>query len=102
MTSEGSRTSASYEYEIDVLRAATDIVERLRSSDNGTSGGPTGLEAESADEIERLRSQLKEMAEALSALHRQAIQSTVNDPSNEWGMEALNMSSAALSRYRGE
>lgn len=54
------------------------------------------------EEISRLRFINKELAEALSALQRQALQSTVNDAANEWGMEALAMTRAALTKYRGK
>lgn len=43
-----------------------------------------------------------EMYRALEALQKQALQSTVNDPTNEWGMEALEMTDAALRKARGE
>lgn len=46
-----------------------------------------------ADIFERL-------AEALAALQIQALQSTVNDPTNEWGAEALAMTQNALNSYR--
>lgn len=42
------------------------------------------------------------MYDALKALHLQALQSSLNDPANEWGREALDMASAALSKARGE
>lgn len=42
------------------------------------------------------------LVEALEALQLQALQSSVNDPANEWGQEALAMTRAALSKYRGE
>jgi hypothetical protein len=73
----------------------TDIVQRLRhrSIDYAVrEGGFTddgGLLHEAADEIERLRA-------ALEALQRQALQSSVNYPANEWGQEALEMARAAL------
>lgn len=38
---------------------------------------------------------------ALKALHLQALQSTVNDPANEWGAEALEMSRAAIAAAEG-
>jgi hypothetical protein len=36
------------------------------------------------------------LREALATLERQALQSTVNDPANEWGQEALAMTREAL------
>lgn len=39
---------------------------------------------------------------ALEALHRQALQSTVSDPANEYGREALDAARAALAKARGE
>lgn len=40
---------------------------------------------------------IRQLVEALSSLRGQALQSDINVPSNECGMEALNKSSAALS-----
>lgn len=39
-----------------------------------------------------------QMREALKALELQALQSSVNRPSNEWGMEALGMTRSVLAR----
>lgn len=38
---------------------------------------------------------------ALAALHKQALQSSVADPENEFGQEAIAMASAALAKARG-
>lgn len=43
-----------------------------------------------------------DLVEALQALRLQALQSTVNDPANEWGAEALQMADAALSKALGK
>jgi hypothetical protein len=43
-----------------------------------------------------------EMYEALKALQLQALQSTVNDPANEWGQEALDMARAVLKSIGGQ
>jgi hypothetical protein len=41
---------------------------------------------------------LDEAVKALKALELQALQSSVNRPSNEWGMEALGMTRSVLAR----
>ena len=41
---------------------------------------------------------LNDIYEALKALRLQALQSDVNDDSNEWGKEALEMARAALDK----
>ena len=43
-----------------------------------------------------------DLYEALYDLQRQALQSTLNDPANEWGWEALQKTRAALAKARGE
>lgn len=50
----------------------------------------------------RLIAAAPDLLAALKALQLQALQSTVNDPSNEWGQEALAMTRAAISRATGE
>jgi hypothetical protein len=44
-----------------------------------------------------LKARVAELEEALRALRLQALQSSVNDPANEWGLEALHQANAALS-----
>jgi predicted metal-dependent TIM-barrel fold hydrolase len=75
----------------------TDIVERLREGAFGY--GPTGTELMSADEIERLRSQLKEMAEALQTIIARWDTPVWKDV--EPTAEVINRARTALSRYRG-
>jgi hypothetical protein len=43
-----------------------------------------------------------ELLAALKALQRQALQSDVNDPANEWGREALELASAAIAKAEGK
>ena len=43
-----------------------------------------------------------ELLEALKALHRQALQSELNNPAHEWGNEAINMATAAIAKATGE
>lgn len=50
----------------------------------------------------RLIAAAPDLLAALKALQLQALQSSVNDPSNEWGQEALAMTRAAISRATGE
>jgi hypothetical protein len=38
---------------------------------------------------------------AIKSLRLQALQSTVNSPENEWGMEALSLANAAISKAEG-
>lgn len=42
-----------------------------------------------------------DLLEALKSLQRQALQSDVNDPANEWGREALEMTNAAIAKATG-
>jgi hypothetical protein len=42
-----------------------------------------------------------DLLEALKALQLQALQSDVNHPSNEWGMEALALAHAAIAKAEG-
>jgi hypothetical protein len=44
-----------------------------------------------------LKARAAELEGALRALRLQALQSSVNDPANEWGLEALHQANAALS-----
>lgn len=44
----------------------------------------------------------QELVEALKELHLQALQSTVNDPSNEWGCEAIEKASALIAKAEGQ
>lgn len=46
----------------------------------------------------RLIAAAPELLDALKALRLQALQSSVNSPANEWGMEALAMANAAISK----
>ncbi len=39
-----------------------------------------------------------ELLDALKALHKQAIQSELNSPNHEWGMEAISMASTAIAK----
>jgi hypothetical protein len=57
--------------------------------------------AEFEPKLAELRARLAlfdQMREALKALELQALQSSVNRPSNEWGMEALGMTRSVLAR----
>lgn len=49
----------------------------------------------------RLIASAPDLLAALKALQIQALQSDVNDPSNEWGCEALAMARAAISKAEG-
>jgi hypothetical protein len=48
-----------------------------------------------------LKARVAELEEALRALRLQALQSSVNDPANEWGLEALHQANAALQPKAG-
>lgn len=48
------------------------------------------------------RATIKALVTALEALQLQALQSSVNDHANEWGMEALAMAHNALALAKGE
>jgi hypothetical protein len=50
----------------------------------------------------RLIAAAPELYEALKALQLQALQSNVNEPSNEWGRDALAQARGALAKARGE
>lgn len=47
--------------------------------------------------VDSLKARVAELEGALRALRLQALQSSVNDPANEWGLEALHQANAALS-----
>lgn len=49
----------------------------------------------------RLIAAAPDLYEALSALRLQALQSSVNSPANEWGMEALALANAAIAKAEG-
>jgi hypothetical protein len=56
------------------------------------------LTARSLDEeVDAQAERITELEGALRALRLQALQSSVNDPANEWGLEALHQANAALS-----
>lgn len=44
----------------------------------------------------------QELVEALKELHLQALQSTVNDPSNDWGREAIEKATYLIAKAEGQ
>ena len=51
--------------------------------------------------MKKAHDRIEELEGALRALRLQALQSSVNDPANEWGIEALNLANAALQPKTG-
>ncbi len=51
-------------------------------------------------ERDQLKDENKKLRAALEALCLQALQSSVNDPANEWGREALEIAHAALNEEK--
>jgi len=51
--------------------------------------------------MQKAHDRIVELEEALRALRLQALQSSVNDPANEWGLEALHLANAALQPKAG-
>ncbi len=64
------------------------------SAANGTLVEPNAMDEANASLI----AAAPELLEALKALRIQALQSTVNDRANEWGMEALGLAHAAIAK----
>lgn len=75
---------------------ATDARATIVASDLGNAHSSTAM----ADA--RLIAAAPDLLTALKALHLQALQSTVNDPGNEYGQEALAMADAAIAKAEGE
>lgn len=85
------------------------------NGDNGILAEGTGVFAEAFAEIRhggenardealanaRLIAAAPDLLAALKALRLQALQSTVNDRANEWGMEALGLARCAISKAEG-
>lgn len=61
----------------------------------------TTLRTHQAAKIVRSMNSAPEMLEALKALRLQALQSNLNSAANEWGREAIKMSSAAIAKAEG-
>jgi hypothetical protein len=64
-----------------------------------TDGTPWGDEIDQANA--RLTVAAPDLLAALKALHLQALQSTVNSQSNEWGQEALHIALHAIAKAEG-
>jgi len=71
----------------------------------GNGHGGLGLPHEEAVAIQEANARLvaaaPDLLEALKALQKQALQSELNSPSHEWGMEALALTEAAIARAEG-
>jgi hypothetical protein len=73
------------------------IVETMRSDADEMEGWGAGNEA---GRTRQAASLIQELGEALEGLRLQALQSSVNEPANEWGQEALEKTNAILSKLK--
>lgn len=99
METNAKHTAGPWEAHTFMVKGGEKMRDTICHVGVSTSLGPSRSNESVANA--RLIAAAPDLLKALEALRLQALQSSVNDRSNEWGMEALGLANAAIAKAHG-